>query len=307
MTISRLGQLIRFASTSFGHLDPGRGRERLAQRFEKALLRPGHPLGLGVERGALQAGQDRLDRLGVEHPAGRRRRRGRRRPPRPRWRPRRPGRGRCASAGADDEARRKSRSSGPSAVTSTVSGLSAPCEIPALRRTSTAAEEAVDLVIADVVSRQLGEPVALGQAGDERGVVGRTAPPGRHDLGDPRAGVSGQEGQVGLVLHLLEPVEDERRPRVAVDAEAPYLAQPLRVGGVAPVDGQFERCRPSASVPANDATPHSWCGRGAQPVHLDLQVAHGVGHLRGGRKPVRRAQGQVAGGRGAPADDDARP
>ncbi len=41
-------------------------------------------------------------------------------------------------AGAEEEARRKSRSSGPCAVTTTVSGLNAPCEIPARHSTTTA-------------------------------------------------------------------------------------------------------------------------------------------------------------------------
>ena len=120
--------------------------------------------------------------------------------------------------------------------------------------------------------------MSFGQARHERGVVGRTAPPGRHNLGDPRAGMRRQEGEVGLVLHLLQPVEDEGRSGVAVDTEPPHLAQPLGVGGVASVHRQLNRVALRVRPGERRHAPFL-AGRGAEPVHLDLQVAHGIGHL----------------------------
>ena len=111
-----------------------------------------------------------------------------------------------------------------------------------------------------------------------------------------------QEGQVGLVLHLLQPVEDERGPRVAVDAEPPDFAQPLGVGGVASVDRQLNRVALGIGAGEGGHAPFL-VGRGTQPVHLDLKVAYGRRHLRRRRESVRRAQGEVGRGRRAPADD----
>ena len=226
-TIKRLGQLMRFASTSFGTSTPAAAARRLAQRLEVALLRLGHAHGLGVQRGALQAGEDSLDRRRGRAPGRSRPRRG--------LMPATTATAATAAArspsvrmaGADDEARRKSRSTGPCAVASTVSGLERAVRDPGLAEQQHGTEKAVEVVIADRVPFYLRESGPFGQPCDEGGVVGRSAPPGRHDLGDLRTGVARQEGQVRLVLHLLQAVEDERGPRVPIDAEAPHLAQPL--------------------------------------------------------------------------------
>ena len=202
-------------------------------------------------------------------------------------------------AGADDEARRKSRSTGPCAVARTVSGLSAPCEIPDVRSSSTERRKPSRSSSLTLSPSILREPAPFGQPRDECGVAGRSASPGRHDLWDPRAGVGRQEGQVRLVLHLLQAVEDECGPRISVDAEAPHLAQPLRVSGVAPVDRKFER--PALRVRAGEGRHAPFLARhGGQPVDFDLQVADRIGHLGRRGETVGRAHGEVAGGRRAP-------
>ena len=173
---------------------------------------------------------------------------------------------------------------------------------PGLAEEEHRAEKAVDVVIADIVSFQFGESAPVGQTSDERGVVGRSAPPGRHNLRDPRAGMRRQEGEIGLVLHLLQPVEHERGSGVAVDAEPPQLSQPLGVGGVASVDRELNRVTPGVGA-GERRHPPFLAGRGAETVHLDLQVAHGISHLRGRREPVRRAHGEVTGGCRTPSDD----
>jgi len=164
-------------------------------------------------------------------------------------------------------------------------------------------EEAVDVAVADLLALRLGESPPSGQARDERGVARRSAAPGRHDLGDQHTGVPGQKGQVRLMLHLLQPVDDERGARVAVDAETPHLAEPLRVGGVAAVDRQLDRMALRVSAGEGRRAPFL-PGHGAEPVYLDHQVADGVGHLRSRRQPVGRAHGEVTGGRRAPAHND---
>ena len=205
--------------------------------------------------------------------------------------------------GADDEARRKSRNSAPCAVRRTVSGLRAPWEIPALRSTSTERRKPSTSSSLTSSPSSCENRRPSGRPRDERGVVRRSAPPGRHDLWDLRAGVGRQEGHVRLVLHLLQAVEDECGARVPIDAEPPHLAQPLRVSGVTPVDRQLERSAPRVRAGKGRHAP-LLARHGCQPVHFDLQVAHGIGHLGRRGEPVGRAHGEVAGGRRTPAHDD---
>ena len=132
------------------------------------------------------------------------------------------------------------------------------------------AQVLVHQVVADVLGPQLAQRPPLGQSGHERRVVARAAAARRHHLGHPHAGVIGQEGEVGLVLDLLEPVEHEGGARVAVDAEAPDLAQPLRVGGVPAVDGELQAMpfavgarrtqpRPTPGAPSDARSRTSTC------------------------------------------------
>ena len=232
MTISRLGQLIRFASTSFGTSTPAAvasdSRRVLRNPFCERAMRS--VSGSRVERcrrvstawivwasrtrqvAATARSTPTTTAAAATAAARSRSVRGR-------------GRGR----GTPEVAQQR-----PFGVIRTVSGLSAPWAIPALRSRSTERKKHVDVVVADLVRRRARRAGAVGQPCDEGRVVGRSASPGRDDLGDERAGVRGQERQVGLVLHLLQPVEQECRARVAVDAEAPDLAQPLRFAASRP-------------------------------------------------------------------------
>ena len=105
------------------------------------------------------------------------------------------------------------------------------------------------------------------------------------------------------MLDQLQSVDDECRPRVAVDAEPPDLAQPLRVGRIAPVHRELERT--AAGVGTGERRdPPLLARHGVQAGDLHPQVAHGLRHLRGRGQPVGRAHGEVAGGGGTPTDED---
>ena len=136
MTINRLGQLIRFASTSFGTSTPAAvasdSRSVLRNPFcERAIrsvsgssvercrrVRTAWIVSVSSTRQVAATARSTPTTTAAAATAAARSRSVR-------------------IAGAEDEARRKSRSSGPSGVMRTVSGLSAPCEIPAWRSTST--------------------------------------------------------------------------------------------------------------------------------------------------------------------------
>ena len=165
------------------------------------------------------------------------------------------------------------------------------------------AQVLVDQVVTDLPGREVTQWHALGQARHQCRVVARAATTCRDHLGCVNARMTGEEREVCLVFDLLEPVEDQSGTRIAIDAEAPHLAQPLRVGRVTPVDGKFE------GVPVRVGTGKA--GHAPLPaIHrhqitdVDLQVAHGIGDFACGRQTVRRAEGQVAGGRGAPTRDE---
>ena len=209
MTINRLGQLIRFASTSFGTSTPAAAasdsRSVLRKPFCDRAIRS--VSGSSVERCSwvrtacsVSASSTRQ----VEATA-------RSMPTTTATVATAAARSRSVRmAGADDEARRKSRRSGPCAVTRTVSGLSAPCEIPAFAEDSTERRYPSTSSSPTCVASKLGEPFARRQPRDERRRRGPARNSRRHNFGDQRAGVSRQEGQVRLVLHLLQPVEHER-------------------------------------------------------------------------------------------------
>jgi len=154
----------------FRHLDPGGSSERLAPAFEKAFLRPGHPLGLGVERGALQLGQHCLQRLRVEHPGGRD-----------------DGavdahhRGNGGDGGgqvAVGPHRRRRRRGAPEvtqqwALRRDENGLRTERAVrdPGLAQRQQGAEETVDVVVADLFRSNSESPASFGEARDEGGIV----------------------------------------------------------------------------------------------------------------------------------------
>ena len=78
-----------------------------------------------------------------------------------------------------------------------------------------------------------------------------------------------QQGQVRLVLYLLEPCEGQRRTRVTIEDEAERLAEQLGVAGVTPVDGDVQRLGGVADV-AGDAPLLG--GTGHQPDRADAQL-----------------------------------
>src|SRR5258706_266004 len=73
--------------------------------------------------------------------------------------------------------------------------------------------------------------------------------PGDHDVWDPNSPVPCEEHLVRLVLDLLDPREEQRRARVLVRDEAPYLRNELRVRLVAPDHLDREAALVVAGVP----------------------------------------------------------
>jgi hypothetical protein len=164
-------------------------------------------------------------------------------------------------------------------------------------------EELGDELVADVIGPQVGQPRPGRQPGDQDGVAARPALAGRDHFGHQHAGLGGQQGQVGLVLDLLQPVDHQRGPGVAVHAEPPHLVQPLRVGSIAAVHGEFQRAALLVLAGESLHAPRLVRHRG-QRVHVHPEIANRVSHLGRRGQPGGRAEGQVAGGRHAPAQHD---
>ncbi len=87
-----------------------------------------------------------------------------------------------------------------------------------------------------------GQRLARRGHGHQQGLVARRCRRGRDQhVRRPRPGVAGGQGQVGLVLDLLQPGQQQRGARVPVPEEPPDLGQQLGVGGVAAVHRHLDR------------------------------------------------------------------
>ena len=182
MSISRLGQLMRLASTSLGTSTPAPA----ASDSRSVLENPFWPFTMRAVSGSNVERCKRVRTVSIDAVSSTRQVAATARST-----PTTAASAATAAAtsrevrvgGAEDEARRKSRSTGPVAVTTTVSGLSAPCAIPAARSTSTDRSN----------PSPTSSPTASAGSSDSRGPSGRRVTRAASRLGPhrPAATISG--------------------------------------------------------------------------------------------------------------------
>jgi hypothetical protein len=69
----------------------------------------------------------------------------------------------------------------------------------------------------------LGQGRAVGHPGDQRRIVAGPEPAGGEHVGHQHPGALGHQGEVGLVLDLLQAIHDEGGARIPVHAEPPQF------------------------------------------------------------------------------------
>ena len=107
------------------------------------------------------------------------------------------------------------------------------------------------------------------------------------------------------MLDLLQPVEDERRPGIPVEAEPPQFRQHPGIGRVTAVDRQLDRL--ACLITAGELLDPPDLARGPGDVpRRHAQVRDPLGDLRRRRQTQRGAHGQVQAGGDAPSQRDAR-
>ena len=142
-------------------------------------------------------------------------------------------------------------------------------------------------------------PRSSGSLGNERGVPAGPEPAGGEHVGDQDPGASGHEREVGLVLDLLQPVEDEGRPGIPVQAEPPQFRQHPGIGRVTAVDRQLDRL--ACLITAGELLDPPDLARGPGNIpRRQAQVRDPLGDLRRRRQAQRGPHGQVQGRRRRP-------
>ena len=80
-------------------------------------------------------------------------------------------------------------------------------------------------LVQDAVSKagavSLRQGRTSGHPGDERRVVAGSEPAGREHIGHEDSGTPSHQREVGLVLNLLQAIQDQGGPRIAVDERSP--------------------------------------------------------------------------------------
>ncbi len=155
-----------------------------------------------------------------------------------------------------------------------------------------------------VVGAEVSHLPARGRMGHEHGVAGLGALARHHHLAGAGAGAGGQQGEIGLVLHLLQAVHGQARAGVSVPGEAPRPAQGLGIGGIASVEGDLDRA--PAPVRAHVAGHTPLLVRGQRhPGQVGAQIGDRPDHVVRGGQAGRGAQGQVDDGGHGPPDQQA--
>jgi len=123
--------------------------------------------------------------------------------------------------------------------------------------------------------------------------VARTRRPrGAHPRGAVLEGTCRQEGQVCLVLDLLDPGERQEGPGVLEEEEAPEFGKELRAGSVASIEGDVEAMACLlGSHEGGDAPDLS--GRGAHVIRRHTQLGQLLTDLGRRGQPEWRAEREV--------------
>ena len=127
---------------------------------------------------------------------------------------------------------------------------------------------------------------AVRHPGDQRGVVAGPEPAGGEHVRHRHPGPPGHQGEVGLVLDLLQAIQDQGGPRIPVHAEPPHLREQPGVGRVPAIDRQLDPVARRVTAGELLHPPHLAGCQGNVP-HRDVEVGDPLGDLRRRRQAQR--------------------
>ena len=249
MIMISVGQLTRRGSTSFGSSIEAAWAARWRTSWSSPRLAPQAPADQRVERWLLQVPQRPFQQVGLQAP----------------------GRGIGRSFGADRHRRDRQ---GPGQVAVELIGRGArrgvaevrhhdglggrvdQQRVPADRAVRDAGPpqnqqlpvQVIQGGVADLGGIRVGQRHPRRQPADQQRVLGRPGRPGLGDLRHGDAGLAGPQGEVGLVLDLLQPGEHQARTRVTVEHEPARLGEQLGVGRIPAVDQDGQAISPARSA-----------------------------------------------------------
>ena len=122
-----------------------------------------------------------------------------------------------------------------------VSAPSVPCDKRALAQPQHSLQHLVQRLVGQESVVGLRQRGTVRQPGHQRGVPAGPEPADGQHLGHQNPGASGHQGEIGLVLDLLEAVKNQGGPGIPVEAEPPQFRQHPGVRGVTAVNRQLDR------------------------------------------------------------------
>ena len=124
---------------------------------------------------------------------------------------------------------------------------------------------------------EVGEPCSRRRPRHEEGILARPHARRAEDCRGVRAVIPGEEGQIGLVLDLLQPSQGDRGSGVPVEDGTEALRQELRIAIVTTVNRDGDRpCLVKAAVPRHAPLLRAV---GLDAVRVDAHVPEEARHV----------------------------
>ena len=140
-------------------------------------------------------------------------------------------------------------------------------------------QDLIQRAVGEVGFRGLRQDRPVGHPGHQCRVPAGPELAGGEHVGHQDAGAFGHQGEIGLVLDLLQAVQDQGGSRIPVDGKAPHFGQHAGIGRVAAVDRQLDLA--ARRIPADEPLDSpDLAGRPRDIADRDLQVRDPVRDLR---------------------------